>query len=36
MSFDEIALILNKDVKAIYNTFQRIKLKIKKNIQIDN
>ena len=36
MSFEEIASILHKDVKAIYNTFQRIKIKIRKNIQIDN
>lgn len=35
-SFDEIAKLLNKDVKSIYNTFQRIKVKIKKNIKIDN
>jgi len=35
-SFEEIANILHKDVKAIYNTFQRIKIKIKKNIKIDN
>lgn len=35
-SFEEIAKILNKDVKSIYNTFQRIKSKIKKNIKIDN
>ena len=35
-SFEEIAKILNKDVKSIYNTFQRIKNKIKKNIKIDN
>ena len=35
-SFSEIAKLLNKDVKSIYNTFQRIKYKIKKNIKIDN
>ena len=35
-SFEEIAKILNKDVKSIYNTFQRIKSKIRKNIKIDN
>ena len=35
-SFEEIAKILNKDVKSIYNTFQRIKNKIKKNIKIDD
>ena len=35
-SFEEIAKILNRDVKSIYNTFQRIKIKIKKNIKIDD
>lgn len=35
-SFEEIAKLLNKDVKSIYNTFQRIKVKIKKNIKIDD
>lgn len=35
-TFDEISKILNKDVKSIYNTFQRIKMKIKKNIKIDD
>ena len=35
-SFEEIANMLNKDVKSIYNTFQRIKMKIKKNIKIDD
>ena len=35
-SFDEMGKILNKDKKSIYNTFQRIKLKIKKNIKIDD
>ena len=35
-TFDEIAKILNKDVKSIYNTFQRIKAKIRKNIRIDD
>lgn len=35
-SFEEIANILNKDMKAIYNTFFRIKEKIKKNIKIDD
>lgn len=35
-TFDEIAKSLNKDIKSIYNTFQRIKIKIKKNIKIDN
>ncbi len=35
-SFEEIAKLLNKDVKSIYNTFQRIKSKIRKNLKIDN
>ena len=35
-SFEEIANVLNKDVKSIYNTFQRIKMKIKKKIKIDD
>jgi RNA polymerase sporulation-specific sigma factor len=35
-TFDEISKILNKDVKSIYNTFQRIKMKMKKNIKIDD
>ena len=35
-TFDEISEILNKDRKSIYNTFQRIRLKIKKNIKIDD
>ena len=35
-SFEEIGKILNKDRKSIYNTFQRIRLKIKKNIKIDD
>lgn len=35
-TFDEISKILNKDVKSIYNTFQRIKMKIKNNIKIDD
>ena len=35
-SFDEIAKKLNKDMKAIYNTFFRIREKIKKNIKIDD
>ena len=34
-SFEEIAKILNKDLKAIYNAFNRIKIKYKK-IRIDN
>ena len=35
-TFEEIAKLLNKDVKSIYNTFQRIRLKIRKNIKIDD
>ena len=35
-TFEEIAKALNKDIKSIYNTFQRIRLKIKKNIKIDD
>ena len=35
-SFEEIANTLNKDVKSIYNTFHRIKIKIKKFIKIDD
>jgi len=35
-SFDEIAKKLNKDIKAIYNTFFRIREKIKKNVKIDD
>lgn len=35
-TIDEIANKLNKDAKSIYNTLQRIKLKIKKNIQNDD
>ena len=35
-TFEEIAKALNKDMKSIYNTFQRIRLKIKKNIKIDD
>ena len=35
-SFEEIANTLNKDVKSIYNTFHRIKLKFKKIIDNDN
>lgn len=34
-TFEEIANTLNKDIKAIYNTFHRIKTKIKKYIKID-
>lgn len=33
---EEIAKLLNKDVKAIYNAFQRIKLKYKKMEKNDN
>jgi RNA polymerase sporulation-specific sigma factor len=32
-SFEEIANTLSKDVKSIYNTFQRIKTKVKKIIE---
>ena len=35
-NFEEIANILNKDVKSIYNTFQRIKTKFKKIIGNDD
>ncbi len=35
-SFEEIAKKLNRDIKSIYNTFSRIKSKIKKNIKIDD
>ena len=35
-SFDEIAIFLNKDLKSVYNTFHRIKIKIKKFIKIDD
>ena len=35
-SFEEIANILNRDVKSIYNTFQRIKIKVKKVFKKDN
>jgi len=35
-SFEEIANTLNKDIKSIYNTFHRIKSKIKKIIEEDN
>ena len=35
-SFEEIANTLNKDLKSIYNTFHRIKSKIKKIIEEDN
>ncbi len=36
LSIDEIADKLNKDKKAIYNTFQRIKVKFKKICENDN
>lgn len=35
-SFEEIAKNLDKDLKSIYNTLQRIRIKVKKIIQIDN
>lgn len=35
-SFEEIAKTLNKDVKSIYNTFHRIKTKIKKKNLFDD
>lgn len=35
-SFEEIAKKLNKDLKSIYNTLQRIRIKVKKIIEIDN
>lgn len=35
-NFDEIANTLNKDIKSIYNTFHRIKSKIKKIIDEDD
>ena len=35
-SFEEIGKKMNKDMKSIYNTFQRIRLKIRKNIKIDD
>ena len=35
-SFEEIANTLNRDIKSIYNTFQRIKTKIKKIIDNDD
>lgn len=35
-SFEEIANTLDKDIKSIYNTFHRAKLKIKKLINEDN
>ena len=35
-TFEEIANTLNKDIKSIYNTFQRIRQKIKKIMEIDD
>lgn len=35
-TFEEIANTLNKDLKSIYNTFHRIKIKIKKLMDEDN
>ena len=35
-SFEEIANTLGKDLKSIYNTFHRIKTKIKKIIKLDD
>lgn len=35
-SFEEIANTLNKDIKSIYNTFHRIKLKIRKIMDEDD
>ena len=35
-SFEEIANNLNRDLKSIYNTFQRIKVKVKKIILSDD
>jgi len=35
-SFDEIANTLGKDIKSIYNTFQRAKSKVKKLMDIDD
>ena len=35
-SFEEIANVLNKDVKSIYNTFHRIKLKFQKIVKNDD
>ena len=35
-TFEEIAKELNKDMKSIYNTFQRIKTKFRKNMENDN
>ena len=35
-TIEEIANTLNKDAKSIYNTFHRIKMKFKKNVDMDN
>ena len=35
-SFEEIANTLNKDLKSIYNTFQRVKSKIRKIMEDDD
>ena len=35
-NFDEIANILNKDIKSIYNTFQRIKIKIRNGLKTED
>ena len=35
-SFEEIANTLNKDVKSLYNTFHRVKGKVKKIIENDD
>jgi len=35
-SFEEIAKALDKDLKSIYNTFHRIKMKFKKNMKFDD
>lgn len=35
-SFEEIANILNRDIKSIYNTFHRLKGKVKKIIEDDD
>ena len=35
-NFEEIANTLNRDIKSIYNTFHRIKSKIKKMIEEDD
>lgn len=34
--FDEIAILLNKDIKSVYSTFNRVKLKISKIAKEDN